>query len=146
MQEYIDEHNNELDAEVAQCHSRDLKGPARRMTSWPVSKAEWVRWLDKEQATYENVLRLVKVGVRRVVNVRVTPHPDAPQKDAAIRLEPHIDTCRPDWARQLSNGRHALRMKDTGVRCVMCVVRCAGKFVVLVQGLVVVRSDGIRRQ
>ena len=54
------------------------------MTSWPLSKAEWVRWLDKEQATYENVLRLVKGGVRRAVNVRVTPHPDVPQKDPKL--------------------------------------------------------------
>ena len=86
------------------------------MTSWPLSKAEWVRWPDKEQGTYENVLRSVKVGVRRTANARVTPRPDAPRKDAAIHLDPHIDTCRPAGARQLSNGWHALRTKDTGVR------------------------------
>ena len=82
------------------------------MTSWPLSRAEWVRWLDKERATYEHVLRLVKAGVRRAVNVRATPHPDVPQKDAAIRLKPHIDTCGPAGARLLSNGRHALRLND----------------------------------
>ena len=90
------------------------------MTSWPLSKAEWIRWLDKEQATYENALRLVKVGVRRAVNVRVTPHPDGPQKDPAIRLKPHIDTRRPAWALQLSNGWHALRMKDRRPLCHIC--------------------------
>ena len=76
------------------------------MTSWPWPNADWVSWLYKSQETYENVLRSVKAGVRRAVNVRVTPHPDAPQKDAAIRLKPHIDTCRPARARQLSNGWH----------------------------------------
>ena len=120
LQEYIDEHKDELEVETAQRHARALKGPANRMTSWPLSKAEWIRWLDKEQATYENALRLAKVGARRAVNVRATPHPDAPQKDPAIRLKPHIDTCRPAWARQLSNGWHALRLKDTGARCVIC--------------------------
>ena len=116
------------------------------MASWPLSKAEWVRWLDKEQGTYENVLRSVKVGVRWTVNARATLHPDAPQKDAAIRLQPHIDTSRPAWARQLSNGWPALRMKVTGIRCAIFFVRCAGKFVALAQALVVVHSDGIRRQ
>ena len=131
-----------MEVETAQRHSRALKGPAHRMTSRTVSKAEWVRWLVKEQANYENVLRLVKVGVRRAANARVKPHPDVPQKDPAIRLKPHIDTRRPGWARQLSNGWHALRTKDTGVRCDIFVVRCAGKFVAFRTGLVVVHSDG----
>ena len=113
---------------------------------WPLSKAERVRWSDKEQATYENALRLAKVGVRRAVSVRATPHPDVPWKDPAIRVKPHIDTGLPAWARQLSNGWRVLRMKDTGVRCVMFVVRCAGKFVAFRTGLVVVHSDGSRQQ
>ena len=87
------------------------------MTAWPMFKAELVRWLGKEQGTYENALRLAKVGVRRAVNVRVTPHPDVPQQDAAIRLKPHIVTGRPAWVRQLSNGWHALRMKDRHPLC-----------------------------
>ena len=71
LQECIDEHNYELEVETAQRHSRAAKGPEHRMTLRPSSKAEWVRWLDKEQATYENVLRLVKVGERRAVNGHV---------------------------------------------------------------------------
>ena len=68
LQKYIDEQKDELEAETAQRHSRALNGPAHRMTFRPLSKAEWVRWLDKGQATYENALRLVKVGVRWAVN------------------------------------------------------------------------------
>ncbi len=62
------------------------------MTSWPLPKAEWIRWLGKAQATFENALHLANVAARRAFNVRATPHPDAPQKDPAIRLNPHIDT------------------------------------------------------
>ena len=80
LQEYIVEHKDELEVETAQRHSRALKGPEHRMTSWPLSRAEWVRWLDKEQGADANVLRSVKVGVRLAANVRVTPHPDVPQK------------------------------------------------------------------
>ena len=116
------------------------------MTSWPLSKAEWIGWLDKGQATYEDALQLAKVGARRAVNVRVAPYPDAPQKDLAIRLKPHIDTCRPAWARQLSNRLHELRLKDTGARCVIFVVHCAGKFVAFAQALFVVQSEGIGLQ
>jgi len=111
-----------------------------------LSFAEWISCLDKEQATYENALWFAKVGVRRAVNARATPHPDVPWKNPAIRVKPRIDTGRPAWARQLSNGWHALRLKDTGARCVIFVARCAGKFVAFEQALVVVHSDGIRRQ
>ena len=41
---------------------------------------------------------------------------------------------------------HALRSKDTGARCVIFVVRCAGKFVACAQALVVVHSEGLRLQ
>ena len=58
----------------------------------------------------------------------------------------HSHTCRPAWARQLSNGWHALRLKDTGARCVILVVRCAGTLVVFAQASVGARSEGIRRQ
>jgi UDP-N-acetylmuramate--alanine ligase len=34
VQEYVDEHKDELEAETPQRHSRDLKGPANRTTSW----------------------------------------------------------------------------------------------------------------
>ena len=66
----MDEHKDELEVETAQRHSRVVKGPANRMTPCPLSKAEWVRWLDKEQATYENVLRSFKAGARRPANAR----------------------------------------------------------------------------
>ena len=82
------------------------------MTSWPLSKAEWIRWLDQEQAADENALQLAKVGARRAVNVRA------------------------------ASGCPAEGSSD----CVIFVVPCAGKFAAFAQALVVVHSEGIRRQ
>ena len=98
-----------------------------------MSKAGWLSWLEKEQPTaYEKALELAKSGARRAVNVRVTPRPDVPQKDPAIRLQPNTDPPRPAWARKLCNGWHALRLKDKVTRVVVFVVRCAGKLVAFV--------------
>ena len=123
MRAYAEEHKDELEVETAQRHARAQKGPVDRMTSWPVSEAGWLRWLEREQATYDKALPLAKVGVRRAVNVRATPHPDVPRNDPAIRVKPHIDTVNPAWARKLCNGWHALRLKDTGARVVISVAR-----------------------
>ena len=131
---------------TAQRHSRALNGPGQRTTSWPLSKAEWVRWLDQEQGTYENVLRSVKVGVRRTVNVRVTPHPDVPQTGCS---DPPKATY---WYMPPGLGTPALqrvaRAAHEGHRRPLChfVARCAGESVAFTQALVVVHSDGIRRQ
>jgi hypothetical protein len=129
LREYVEEHKDDMEVETAQRHARAQKGLADRVTSWPLPKAEWLRWLEREQATYDKALKLDKVGGRRLVNVRAPPHPDVPRKDPAIRVKPHIDTGRPAWARQLCNRWHALRLKDTGARVVIFVVCCAGKLV-----------------
>ena len=120
---------------TAQRHARAQKGLADRVTSWPVSKAGRLRWLEREQAPHDKALQLAKVGARRAANVRATPHPDAPRNDPAIRIKPNIDTVNPAWARNLCNWWHALRLKDTGARVVICVVRCAGKLVAFAQAL-----------
>ena len=62
----------------------------------------------------------------------MTPRPDVPQKDPAIRLQPNTDPPRPAWARKLCNGWHALRLKDKVTRVVAFVMRCAGKLVAFV--------------
>ena len=42
----------------------------------------------------------------------------------------------PAWARDLRNGWHVLRLKGTGARVVIFVVRCAGKLAARAQALV----------
>ena len=44
LREYVEEHKDELEVEARQRHSRAQKGLPRHVTSWPLSKAEWVRW------------------------------------------------------------------------------------------------------
>jgi hypothetical protein len=78
--------------------------------------------VEKVPAAYEKALELAKSGSRRAVNVRVTPRPDVPQKDPAIRLQPKTDPPRPALARKLRNGWHALRLKDKVTRVVIFVV------------------------
>ena len=74
LEEYVEEHKEELEAEMARRHACAQQGlGVDGVTSWPQSKAEWLRWLEREQATYDVALQLVKAGVRRAVNVRVTP-------------------------------------------------------------------------
>ena len=139
LREYVEEHKDALEAEARQRHSRAQKGLPRHVTLWPLSKAEWVRWLEQEQATYENALQSARDGARRAVNVRVTPHPDVLPHDPAIRVQPHTDTGRPPppaWARDLRNGWHVLRAKDTGARVVIFVARCAGKLLAFARALV----------
>ena len=69
--------------------------------------------------------------------MRVTPHPDVPPKGPAIRMKPHTDAGRTlEWARYLCNGWHVLRLKGTGARVVIFVVRCAGKLAARAQALV----------
>ena len=133
LKQYMEEHKDDLEVEMARRHARAQQGPEDRVTSWPLSKAGWLSWLEKEQPTaYEKALELAKSGARRAVNVRVTPRPDVPQKDPAIRLQPNTDPPRPAWARKLCNGWHALRLKDKVTRVVVFVVRCAGKLVAFV--------------
>ena len=55
-----------------------------------------------------------------------------PRKDPVVRLKPNTDAARPAWARKLSNGWHALRLKDKGTRVVIFVVHCAGKLAAFV--------------
>ena len=95
-----------MEVETAKRHSRAQKGPADRVTSWPLSKAGWLSWLDQEPAAaaFDQALELAKSGARRAVNLRVTPHPDVPQKDPNVRLKPDTDTHHPGWARKLCNG------------------------------------------
>ena len=45
LRESVKEHKAELEVEARQRHSRAQKGLPRHVTSWPLSKAEWVRWL-----------------------------------------------------------------------------------------------------
>ena len=97
-----------------------------------MSKAGWLSWLEKEPTAYEKALELAKSGARRAVNVRVTPHPDVPQKDPVVPLQPNTAPARPAWARKLCNGWHALRLKDKVTRVVIFVVRCAGKLAAFV--------------
>ena len=112
--EYVEEHEEELEAETARRHARASQSlAASRVASWPESKAEWLRWMERERATYDKALQSVKAGVRRAVNVRVTPHPDVPVKDPAVRVKPQTDTARPAWAGKLRNGWHVLRLQDT---------------------------------
>ena len=44
LREYVEEHRDKLEVEARQRHSRAQKGLPRHVTSWPLSKAEWVRW------------------------------------------------------------------------------------------------------
>jgi hypothetical protein len=104
------------------------------VTSWPATRAEWLRWLEREQAKYDTALQSVKAGVRRAVNVRMTPHPNVPQEDPAVRIKPQTDSPSP-WADRLHNGWHALRLQDTGLWIVIFVVRCAGKLAAFVRAL-----------
>ena len=136
LDEYVEENKDELEAEAARRHALARKGLlGDRVTSWPATKTQWLRWLEREQATYDTALQSVKAGVRRAVNVRVTPHPNVPQKDPAVRIKPQTDTARPPWAGRLHNGWYALRLQDTGVRLVMFVVRCAGKLAAFARAL-----------
>jgi hypothetical protein len=127
--EYVDEHKDELEAENARRHTCAQHGLLGRVTSWPSFKAGWLSWLEQEPAALDKALQLAKSGARRAVNVRVTPRPDAPQKDPNVCLKPDTDTQRPAWACKLCNGWHALLLKDTGTRMFIFVVCCAGKFV-----------------
>ena len=44
--EYAEEHEEELEAETARRHARASQSlAASRVTSWPESKAEWLRWI-----------------------------------------------------------------------------------------------------
>ena len=130
----MEEHEEELGAETARRHARAGQSlAASRVTSWPESKAEWLRWM--ERATYGKALQSAKAGARRAVNVRVTPHPDVPVKDPAVHIKPQTDTARPAWAGKLRNGWHVLRLQDTGVRIVIFAVRCAGKLAAFAQAL-----------
>jgi hypothetical protein len=132
----MDEHKEELQAETRRRHARATQYLLEeRVTSWPQSKAAWFRWLEPEPAIYNMALQSVKAGVRRAVNMRVTPHPDVPQKDPAVRVKPQTDAARPAWAGKLRNGWHALRLRDKGARMVIFAVRCAGKFAAFADAL-----------
>ena len=83
------EHRDELEEERARrraCAQHMMLG---RVTSWPLSKAGWLSWLDQEPAAaaFNKALELAKSGARRAVNLRVTPHPDVPEKGSKCSLE-----------------------------------------------------------
>ena len=137
LEEYVEEHQEELEAEAARRRAcaKQMMGSSH-VTSWPQSKVEWLRWMELERATYDKALQSVKAGVRRAVNMRVTPHPDVPPKDPTVRMKPQTDTAWPAWAGKLRNGWHALRLQDTGVRLVIFAVRCAGRLAPFARALV----------
>jgi len=130
LQEYVEEHKDDFEAETARRHACAQHGLPDRVISGPLSKAGWLSWLEQEPTALDKALQLAKSGKRQAVNVRVTPRPDVPQKDQNLRLKPDTDTHRHAWARKLCNGWHALLLKDTGTRLVIFVVRCAGKLAV----------------
>jgi hypothetical protein len=91
----VDEQKDELEEERARrraCAHHMMLG---RVTSWPLSKAGWLSWLDQKSAAFDEALQLAKSGARRAVNVRATPHPDVPQKDPNVCLKPDTDTHHP---------------------------------------------------
>ena len=93
----MDEHKDELEEERARrraCAQHMMLG---RVTSWPLSKAGWLSWLDQEPAAeaFDKALELAKSGARRAVNLRVAPHPDVPQKDPNVCLKPDTGTHTP---------------------------------------------------
>ena len=48
FQEYVEEHKDELEAESARRHACAHQGLPDRVTSWPLSKAGWLSWLEQE--------------------------------------------------------------------------------------------------
>ena len=124
LEEYVKENEEELEAEAVRRHVRAQKGlVGGRVTSWPATRAEWLRWLQREQSKYDTALQSVKAGVRRAVNVRMTPHPNVPQKDPAVRIKPQIDTARPPLGRQAP--QRVVRVALTGHRSADCHLRGA---------------------
>ena len=58
----MDEHNDELEEERERrraCAKHMMMG---RVTSWPLSKAGWISWLDQEPTALDKALQLAEAG------------------------------------------------------------------------------------
>ena len=121
LKDYITAHEQDLRAALAKVkadaaaaleqHDSQAKKPFQ--ASWPLSRNNWVAWLDEHHEDFLCLLKDMRAGARRQVNARVLADPSLPELGSAAPLVPKAKTARPSWARLVRSGWYALHLTET---------------------------------
>ena len=69
--------------------------------SWPVTKADWLRWLGNHQEKFTAALAAARAGCRNGINQRLQPSQQWPQGPS---LRQWLPDATPQWIRLVKNG------------------------------------------
>ena len=111
LREYIAAHRTDLQVKVQAAQAQlvatqDTKRSTEFQLSWPLARASWVEWIQENQARFDDVLRDMRHGARRIVNQQLRALPDVP--DSAPLLLPKARVPQPSWAKLVRNGWYVL--------------------------------------
>ena len=115
LTEYLVGHRARLQAELKAAQAQFAK--AERIAesldfklSWPMSKTSWLDWIQENQAHFEDVLRTMRNGGRRIMNQQLLPRADVP--NSAPLMLPKEKMPKPPWAKLVRNGWYALKLSS----------------------------------
>ena len=121
LKDYITAHEQDLRAALAKVKAdaaaaleqHDAQAAKPFQASWPLSRNNWVAWLDEHHEDFMCLLKDMRAGARRQVNARVLADPSLPELGSAAPLVPKAKTARPSWARLVRSGWYALHLTET---------------------------------